>query len=76
MSHDGQLQMLTKIFILLENTEDLKPQQLEIFHKLFGAGSPGLRVSRFLLSHLGDKEEAGMKNCSAAKAVPLQHLGP
>lgn len=51
-----------KIFILLVNTEALKPQQLGIFHKFFGAWSSGPEVSSFLLPHLGEKEAAGTKS--------------
>lgn len=58
-----------KIFILLVNTEALKPQQLDIFHKLFGASSSGPGVSSFLPPHVEDKEDAGMKSCDAAKAA-------
>lgn len=65
-----------KIFILLANTEALKPQKLDIFHELFEAWSSGLGVSSFLLSHRREKEEDEIKSCNAAKAAQLQHLGP
>lgn len=78
MSHADQSQMLAWLPPKSSCcfTEALKPQKLDILHKLFEAWCSGLGVSSFLLSQRREKEEDVMKSCNAAKAAWLQHFGP